>query len=490
MINIISLYDKFRVYISILTSFKETVVMSKKLDLLGTKESQDGYKLEGVNSKERNYTLNKIDDRIKRIDEQLEKYFKEMDEIDKKESLEETITITEEMIEEKRKKEEEKRAKKEAKKKQKQKLEEIRKEMEEKGQRQKSLTDSEARLMKNNGKYTVGYNVQEITDTKSHIVTNYEANNNPADIGSMSRVASEAKEIMGIKEGVIDNITDQGYKDRKDMAECLKKGIRPQVTLGEEEKYEIEFEYKEKEISEEKRKSQEEKDIKECLEAGVIPEVYEDILSEVEIKEKKVVESEEEIRSGEKIEKEDIRAMAIEKGIFIKDKESNKVFCPQGETLRPKSRNENGVKYCNKMACKGCKKPCTLSKFKELIMKQDDIVSIPKEKKEAKELKKKYNPEVKKKKKKVTVVKMKLIPKEEDLKLRMRTSEHVHGTLKRTDDASYLLLKGTEKVNGELALSYSAINLRRIINIVGVEKILEYLEEKMRTKNGSLMKYS
>ena len=457
--------------------FKETVVMSKELKVLGTKLSQDGYKLEGVNSKERNYTLNKIDERIERIEEQIERYFKEMDEVDKKESGEQTIEITEEMVEEQKRRTEENK-KKEI---QKAKLEEIRKEIEESKESQKSLTDKDARLMKNNGKYTVGYNVQEITDSKSHIVTNYEATNNPADIGSMNRVASEAKEIMDTEE-IIDNITDQGYKDRKDMAECLKNGIRPQVTLGEEESYEIEFEYVEKEISEEKRASKKIEDIKECLEAGVIPKVYEDILSEVEIKEKRVLESIEEIKEGEEIEKEDLRKLAVEKEVFIKDKESNKVFCPQGETLRPKSSKDEEVKYCNKMACKRCKKPCTKAKYKELSMKINQIVSVPVGNEEGKEIKKKFNPQVKKNTKKVKVVKMKLRPKEEDIKLRMGTSEHVHGTLKRADDGSYLLLKGLEKVNGELALSYCAINLRRIVNLLGVERIMKYLEEKIERR--------
>ena len=347
--------------------------------------------------------------------------------------------------------------------------------MEEKKESQKSLTDEEARLMKNNGKYTVGYNVQEVTDTKSHIVVNYETNNQAADVGSMERVISEAKGIMK-REGIVDNITDQGYKDRKDMAECLKRGIRPEVTLGEEESYEVEFEYKEKEITEEKRKSTKEEDIKECLEAGVIPQAYEEILSEVRIIERTKIEKIEEIEQ-EEIDKEEIRRMAIEEECFIKDKETDKVYCPMGETLRRKSRNREKIKYCNKEACKRCKKPCTESKYKEVVMSEEQIISGTNKK-----LKNIYNPKIKKEKKKIKVVKMKLRPKEEDLRLRMGTSEHVHGTLKRTDDASYLLLKGLEKVNGELALSYCAVNLRRLKNLLGVEKILEYLEERINKK--------
>lgn len=462
--------------------FKETVIMSEELKLLGEKFSQDGYKLEGVNSKDNNYTLNKTDDRIDRIEEQIEKYMKEMEDIDKKESGENTLTITKEMVEELKRQKEEKIKEKQARKEE---LEKIRKEMEESGESQKSLIDKDARLMKNNGKYTVGYNVQELTDTKSHIVINYEANNNPADFGSMERVTIEGKETLGRK-GIIDNIADQGYKDRKDMAECLKKGIRPQVTLGEDKNYEIEFEYNEKEISEEKRKSSEVRDLKECLEAGVIPDAYKDILSEIEVVEKEEIENVEEIEAKENIDEEDLRKIAVENEVFVKDRIRNKVFCPHGEVLRPKSKKGEKTRYCNKLACKRCKKPCTTSKFKELLMGENQVILSPTGNEKGKELKKKYNPKQKKKTTTKKVVKVKLTPKEEDLKLRMGTSEHVHGTLKRADDASYLLLKGVEKVNGELALSYCAVNLRRLINMLGVEKIMEYFREKMLEKGKQL----
>ena len=473
--------------------FKQTVVMGKELKLIGNQFSQDGYKVQAVNSKERNYTLNKLDDRIKRenkklLDEvtkkltklsekkekekaeiekeaeaEIEKYLKEIEEEDKKESGQEIIEFTEEMVEVA------KRLKKHKK---------IRKEIEESGERQKSLTDKEARLMKNNEKYEVSYNVQEVTDTKSHLVMEYKANNNPADSGTLEEMSEATKEITG-KE-IIDNITDKGYLDRDDMAKCLEKGIRPQVTLPENEEYfEVEFEYVENEISEKEKKSRNEKKIKKCLEAGVIPEVYKKILSEVKVEEKKEVIELEGLEEEEEIDEEDLRRLGMKEGCFVKDKKHNKVFCPQGEVLRPKSNHGNKVKYCNKLACQRCKNPCTRSKYKELLMGPNQIVSTVGKKKGNSEIRKKYNKTSQKKVVIKKVVKAKLIPEKRKLKKRMRTSEHVHGTLKRTDDASYLLLKGKEKVNGELALSYCAINLRRLINLVTYDKLIEYLNNKL-----------
>ena len=473
--------------------FKETVVISKELKLLGNTFSEDGFKLEAVNSKEKNYTLNKLDERIKREKnklikevikkmtdeedpnikktkeemnkeaiEEVEKYLKEMEEEDKKELGQETVKFTQEMVEVAE------RVVKHQK---------IKREIEQTGESQKSLTDKDARLMKNNGKFSVCYNVQEITDTKSHIVVDYEADNNPGDSGRLEKISEEAKKITGKQ--IINNVTDKGYNDRKDMAKCLEKGIRPQVTLTEEEKYfEVEFEYVDNEISEQEKRSRSARKIKKCLEAGVIPKVYDRILSDIRIEEKRELKEIEEIEENNQIDTEDLRSMAMKNECFVKDKEHNKVFCPQGEELRQKSTNNGRIKYCNRLACKRCKKPCTTAKYKELMMSKEQVVSTQGNTKADRELKSKYNKKRKKKMKVKKVVKAKLIPEKSKLRKRMGTSEHVHGTLKRTDDASYLLLKGNEKVNGELALSYCATNLRRLKNLVPYEKIMKYLNEK------------
>lgn len=112
------------------------------------------------------------------------------------------------------------------------------------------------------------------------------------------------------------------------------------------------------------------------------------------------------------------------------------------------------------------------------MMRKDHFISSSNKK-----VKEKYNVEkskTKKKRTKTKVVKMKLYEKDEIIKKRMSTSEHVHGTLKRTDTLSYFLLKGKSKVNGEIGLYYAASNIRRIINVVGVEKLIEYFAKKAK----------
>jgi hypothetical protein len=58
------------------------------------------------------------------------------------------------------------------------------------------------------------------------------------------------------------------------------------------------------------------------------------------------------------------------------------------------------------------------------------------------------------------------------MKERMCLSEHPFGTVKWYHGAHYLLCKGKEKATAELGLSFLAYNLRRAINMVGIEKLI------------------
>jgi len=55
--------------------------------------------------------------------------------------------------------------------------------------------------------------------------------------------------------------------------------------------------------------------------------------------------------------------------------------------------------------------------------------------------------------------------------------EHPFGTIKRSWGAGYYLTRTIENVSTETALIYLAYNFRRVINILGVEKMVEMLKE-------------
>ena len=71
---------------------------------------------------------------------------------------------------------------------------------------------------------------------------------------------------------------------------------------------------------------------------------------------------------------------------------------------------------------------------------------------------------------------MKLHP--EVMDVRKKVVEHTFGTLKRAFGAPYLLLKGLRKVSGEVGLLLLSYNLRRALNILGVQGLISALIRK------------
>jgi transposase len=61
----------------------------------------------------------------------------------------------------------------------------------------------------------------------------------------------------------------------------------------------------------------------------------------------------------------------------------------------------------------------------------------------------------------------------EKVELRKCLAEHPFGTMKRTMNQSYFLMRGLVKVGGEMSLTILAYNLKRVINILGVSKMIE-----------------
>ena len=59
---------------------------------------------------------------------------------------------------------------------------------------------------------------------------------------------------------------------------------------------------------------------------------------------------------------------------------------------------------------------------------------------------------------------------------RQEINEHIFGTIKRQWGYNHTNLRGLEKVNGEMALIMTVYNMKRAINILGIEKLLEKLK--------------
>lgn len=426
--------------------------------------SIDGSKFKAVNAKDNNFTLNKLDDRIKRLEAHIAVYLAELDEADANESR----RLSKDELEDKLKVAQERKKR----------YETMRQEMESKNESQKSVTDPDARLMKANEGFIVGYNTQTAVDAESHLLADYELTQCPTDHGQITTIASRVKEEFC--QGTLEAVCDKGYECPEDQADALAQGIIPNVIrrdCGNET--EITYTYNATEVTEEMKASTQPENLRKCLEAGVIPDAYKGILTDAQIVEKTTYCSDIDTTDADvlKMSPEQMLAKAKE-GYFVRDIERNLVYCPQGNILRQKSLKRNGdIRYCNKLACKHCTCKCTLSPWKEADFNKDILIK-PAKRLNATDNKSKGEPTGKgAKPKSKTKIKTKFVRytlhlDEKKMKQRKCLSEHPFGTLKRTLGHYYFLLKGMLKADGEMALFCLSYNIRRAINMVGVPRLI------------------
>ena len=423
--------------------------------------SIDGSKFKAVNAKDRNFTLNKLDDRIKRLDAHIAEYLSELDAMDKEDS---SRVLSREDLEHKL----------EVAKERKEKYEGYRSQIEESGEKQISLTDPDARLMKQNEGFGVCFNTQVAVDAGSHMIAGFKVTNNATDHGQITELATNVKKDFGCD--ILETTADKGYEEPDDMADALASGVVPNVILSEGGNTKnVYFPYNEADITDEQRASRKPEDLRTCLEAGVIPDAYKGILTDATIVERTGYEGSTDIAPGEvlKMTMEQMVAKASE-GYFIRDPERNLVVCPMGQILRPKSVKRDGqIRYCNKLACSKCQHKCTDAKFKEADFSKDTLVRIA-----VKVIKSENAEKISRTKRNKVVYKKArytLHLDENKMNQRKNLSEHPFGTIKRTMGDYYFLLKTKTKVEAEMALFLLSYNLRRAINMAGVSKMMEAL---------------
>ena len=433
--------------------------------------SVDGSKFLANNSKDSNFTKNKLDDRIKWLNAHTDEYLRILKEMDEQEELEEIPEkLTREVVEAKLKEAQERLAR----------YESYQKLMEETGASQLSLTDADARLMKNKNGFAVAYNPQTAVDSETHLIRNFKMTNQVTDHGMLNPTMEEIREET--QDEILEVVADKGYENEEDMIKCLENGMIPHVILDDgKDGYELEISYEEAEADITSTKPEE---LKKSLHAGKIPEAYKDVISDMEVKEvrRKVKEDLADIEKSEAIygTPEEMLARAKE-GYFVRDPERNLVYCPEGEVLRQKCIKKNGnIRYANKNACKHCRNrnKCYKGKgeWKEIDFTKDTLEKPCKEwlKAEGKECEN-AKQAVKGHFEKVKVVKFLLKPSFEKMSQRMCLSEHPFGTIKRAMGATYFLLKGLRKVTGEFALFCLGYNMERAKNLLGFEKMMQLM---------------
>ena len=141
---------------------------------------------------------------------------------------------------------------------------------------------------------------------------------------------------------------------------------------------------------------------------------------------------------------------------FQYDQEQDVYLCPGGQVLYPsRVREVNGVKYQdykNYRACRDCslKEQCTKAQKGRTISRNLHQVLMDEIDQRTRENQQLY-------------------------RQRQMIVEHPFGTIKRTWGYSYFLTRGLDSVSAENKLHMLAYNLRRIINILGVEEMVKRL---------------
>ena len=431
-------------------------------DLMTGYYSVDGSKFNASNSKDNNFTSNKLDDRIEWLKEHIAEFLRQMDQKDKEEEASGTLTAEE--LERKLKDARERLEK----------YQSYREYMEQNNLSQISLSDIDSRLMKNRNGFSVSHNTQTAVESNTHMIADYQVTSSPTDYGQLESTLHELKKDNPDK--VIEATADKGYQSEEDMAKCLENGIKPHVNLPDgQDTYEVNIPHEEAE--ETNPESTDPEEISKCLHAGIIPDAYKDVIESAVVSEKdvRVVDETDEVPQSPFQDDEEMKEKAAE-GFFVRDPVSNKVICPAGETLRQSYvTKQDKIRYTNKFACKNCPyiDKCYHGKkgFKEVDFYKDEFIKPNGNWMKASGQEPVFTKRnIKREKRKI--VTLILRPDREKLANRMCLSEHPFGTIKRAMDSSYFLLRGNGKITGEFALFSIGYNLQRAINLLGFEEVM------------------
>lgn len=131
-----------------------------------------------------------MDDRIKWLNGHTDEYLRILNEMNQQEEVDEIQgELTRAELEAKLKEAQERLARYEG----------YQKLMEETGASQLSITDADAKLMKNKNGFAVAYNAQIVVDSETHLIRDFQMTNQVTDHGLLESTISEVKEAESEK---------------------------------------------------------------------------------------------------------------------------------------------------------------------------------------------------------------------------------------------------------------------------------------------------
>lgn len=193
---------------------RQFVVLCRELKLFSQAlVAIDGSKFKAVNTRDRNFTMGKVDKRQQQIEQSIQRYLDALETADRTHpaELEAKTARLHDKIAQLR---QQMRA-----------LDEVKKQLEDNPDGQISLTDPDARSMATSGRGSgmVGYNVQAAVDTKHHIIVAHEVTNAGSDRAQLYPMATAAREAMGAKK--LRAIADRGYFSGPQIKACSDAGV-------------------------------------------------------------------------------------------------------------------------------------------------------------------------------------------------------------------------------------------------------------------------
>ena len=181
----------------------------------------DGSKFKAVNSRDNNFTANKVEKRIEQTEVHIARYLTALERADRQggEIAEEKTPRLKEKIERLRQRVEDLRAMGEA--------------LKAAPGGQVSLTDPDARAMSSRGKGTdvVGYNVQLAVDAEHHLILAHEVTNIGNDRAQLVSMGEKARDASG--HASITVLADRGYYSGDQIVACDGTGVEPIVPKTE-----------------------------------------------------------------------------------------------------------------------------------------------------------------------------------------------------------------------------------------------------------------
>lgn len=350
--------------------FREFTKLCRELELFGAElVGIDGSKFRAVNSRDRNFSEAKLNKRLQWIEKKIENYLAALQREDEAES--ETSEVSAGELQAKIAALQDKQVVYQG----------LKQQLAESGEKQISLTDAEARLMKGRQGQHVSYNVQIAVDSKHKLVADYAVTNEGNDVNCLAELAQGAQRELGVEELKV--CADRGYYNTAQIKTCEEAGIevhmeRPQPAQTE----------------------------------GIFPLAR-----------------------------------------FTYDGTKDVYTCPAGKRLSYRIFDKQKQVRCYwTEACHSCslKSQCTTGRGPRKIKRPlgQDAADRMLQRVAA-------NPKL--------------------LVLRKQLVEHPFGTIKRQMGQDYFLMRGQEKVRGETSLTLLAYNLKRVMKLRGVDKLIEAL---------------